>query len=200
MEKKLGIHVMKKVLATLFMVLLPFAGLRALDFVPNFIETEVEAGVTNREIVLKDGSANVLYCPPVGWQSVVGERSLRFHPPGVSLADFTIEADKAEVGRVLDAAALGRCRDWLKGSVPRESSDVIVEDDDLNPGSVANCPTFGMSVAYTSAGVRYRKRVIFAFAYDSDIRFTIVARLSDFDRLYAAVRQSLFSWRWESLK
>jgi len=69
---------------------------RALDFTPSFIETEVEGGVTNREVVLKDGSVNVVYCPPASWQAVAGERRIRFYPPGVSLADLTIESDTAD--------------------------------------------------------------------------------------------------------
>lgn len=170
---------------------------QALDFQPEFITTENEGGFKHLEVVLKDGAARVVYCPPSGWKPAVGERCLRFHPPGVSLADLTIEEEKAHAGRALDAAASERCRAWLKASVPKESSELVVEADESNPGAVANCPTFGTTVAYVQGGTRYRKRVIFVFAAESEIRFTTVARIADFDRIYPAVRQSLFSWRWE---
>ena len=42
--------------------------------------------------------------------------------------------------------------------------------------------------------------VIFVFAPDSEIRFTTATRVADFERLYPAVRRSLFSWRWERQK
>lgn len=176
---------------------LPVPMLRALEFKPEFVTTENEGGFRNVEVVLQDGAARVVYCPPVAWTAEEGERSLRFHPPGVSLADLTIESEKAPAARVLDLAAAERCRAWLKASVPKESTDVVMEADESNPGAVANCPTFGTTVVYTSGGVRYRKRIIFVFAPDSEIRFTTAARIADFERLYPAVRRSLFSWRWE---
>ena len=176
---------------------LPVPALRAIEFKPEFVTTENEGGFKHVEIVLQDGAARVVYCPPVAWKAEEGERSLRFHAPGVSLADLTIESEKATAARVLDLAAAERCRAWLKASVPRESTDVVMEADESNPGLVAACPTFGTTVVYTSGGVRYRKRIIFVFAPDSEIRFTTVARVADFDRLYPTVRRSLFSWRWE---
>ena len=188
---------MKILLAAVLGTWLAEPALHALDFEPEFITTQNEDGFKLIEVVLKDGAARVVYCPPVAWKAVVGDRCLRFHPPGISLADLTIEAEKAPASRALDAAAAERCRAWLKASVPKESSDVIVEADESNPGAVANCPTFGTTVAYVHDGIRYRKRVIFVFAPDSEIRFTTVARIAEFDRIYPAVRQSLFSWRWE---
>ena len=172
----------------------------ALDFTPEFIETPLEAGIKNREVVLKDGSARVVYCPPAGWQPEAGEGYLRFHPPGATFADLTIEAEKVPTRRAVEAADVERCRAWLKSSVPSESLEVAMEADETNSGSVANCPTIGMTVVYTSGGVRYRKRVIFVFTPDLEIHFTTVARLADFNRLYPAVRGSLFSWRWERAK
>jgi hypothetical protein len=177
---------------------LPMPGM--LDFAPEFVTTKVEGGFQNVEVALKDGASRVVYCPPVNWKAEPGERHLRFHPPGVSLADLTIEEDKAPPGRVLDAAAAERCRAWLKASIPGESTNAVVEPDESNPGAVASCPTFGTTVVYTSGGTRYRKRTIFVFAPDSEIRFTLVSRVADFDRLYPAVRRSLFSWRWENRK
>lgn len=170
------------------------------EFAPEFVTTKLEGGFQNLEVILKDGSSRVVYCPPVGWKAEPGGRYLRFHPPGASLADLMIEADKVPPGRVLDAAAAEDCRARLKASLPRESSNVVVEADESNPGLVANCPTFGTTVVYSSGGTRYRKRTIFVFTPDSEIRFTTVARLADFDRLYPAVRRSLFSWRWENRK
>jgi len=178
----------------------PLSTLCALDFTPEFIETPLEAGIKNREVVLKDGSARVVYCPPAGWQPEEGERYLRFHPPGVSLADLTIEAEKVATRKAVEASDVERCRERLKSSVPPESSEVVMEADETNPGSVANFPTIGMTVVYTNSGVRYRKRMIFVFTADLEIRFTTVARLADFQRLYPAVRGSLFTWRWERAK
>lgn len=171
--------------------------LRGIEFAPTFIETPVEGGFVHREVVLKDGANRVVYCPPAGWQAEAGERFLRFRPQGATLADLTIDAEKAAAGRILEAAEIARCRDWLKASIPPESTNVVDEPDEVNPGSVANYPTIGMTMAYTNKGFRYRKRAIVVFAYDAEIRFTIVAKTADFDRLYPAVRRSLFSWRWE---
>lgn len=172
--------------------------LHALEFKPEFVTTENEGGFKQVEVVLKDGASRVVYCPPVAWKVEEGNRYLRFHPPGISLADFTIDSEKAPAARIMDAAAAESCRERLKASVPKESTDVVMEADESNPGAVANHPTFGTTVVYTSAGVRYRKRVIFVFAPDSEIRFTVVARVGEFDRIYPAVRRSLFSWRWEN--
>ncbi len=140
------------------------------------------------------------HCPPGAWKAEEGERYLRFHAPGVSFADLTIEADKITSARTLDAATVERCRAWVKTSVPKDCTDVVLEADEANPGAVANCPTFGTTVAYTHSGTRYRKRVIFVFAPESEIRITTATRAADFERLYPAVRRSLFSWRWEKLK
>jgi hypothetical protein len=174
--------------------------LPALDYKPEFIMTEIEGGFRISEIMLKDGTARVIYCPPAGWNAGEDERCLRFHPPGISLADLTIESEKKTAARTLDAAAAERCRAWLKASIPGDSSDVEMEPDEANPGRVANCPTFGTTIAYSRGGFRYRKRVVFVFAPDSELRFTTVARIGDFDRLYPAVRRSLFTWRWEREK
>jgi hypothetical protein len=200
MLTKPGFRARRAGAAALLAVAFPLSLGEALDFNPAFVETTVEGGFKNHEVVLQDGNARVVYCPPVGWQAEPGPRWLRFHPPGVSLADLTIEADKAAAGRTVDATTVERCREWLKASVPRESSNVVMEADEANTGSVAGCPTFGTTVAFSDGGVRYRKRVIFVFAPDSDIRFITVARVADFDRLYPAVRRSLFTWRWERLR
>jgi hypothetical protein len=193
-------RILKTAMACLLAVSLTPRAPGVVEFAPEFVTTEIEGGVQVLEVALRDGAARVLYCPPANWKAEPGERSLRFHPPGVSLADLTIEAEKAPAGRALDAAAAERCRAWLKDSVPRESSDVVVEADESNPGSVADCPTFGTTLVYSHGGIRYRKRTVFAFAPDSEIRFTTVARVADFERLYPAVRRSLFSWRWENRK
>lgn len=169
----------------------------AIDFKPVFVETEVEAGVKNLEIVLKDGTERIVYCPPARWRAVAGERSLRFHPPEVSLADLTIDCDKAPAGRVADADEIQRCRERLKNAVPDGSTGVELEPDEANPASVSSYPTFGLTVAYTHSAIRYRKRIIFVLLPEAELRFTVVARAADFDKLYPAVRQSLFSWRWE---
>ncbi len=174
--------------------------LRAIEFKPEFVTTENEGGFPHLEVVLKDGAARVIYCPPVAWKVEEGERYLRFHAPGVSQADLTIESEKISAARALDAAAVERCHAWLKASISKESTNVVMEGDESNPGAVANCPTFGTTVAYTSGGTRYRKRVVFVFAPDSEIRFTTATRIADFERLYPAVRRSLFSWRWENRK
>ena len=190
----------KTVLAALLGAALTGPALRALEFKPEFVTTENEGGYKIVEVVLKDGASRVVYCPPFAWKAEEGERCLRFYAPGVSLADLTIEAEKAPAAQVLDAAAAERCRAWLKASVPSESTNVVMEADESNPGAVANCPTFGTTVAYTSGGTRYRKRVLFVFAPESEIRFTTATRVADFERLYPAVRRSLFSWRWERLR
>jgi hypothetical protein len=197
MDMKPGTHTAKSLLTALLLAAIAAPTLHALEFEPTFIETEVEGGYKNLEVVLKDGNAKVVYCPPPGWQAAPGPRRLRFFPRTVSLADLTIESDKAEPGRIVDAATLDRLHAWLKSSVPPESSDTVLEDDEAGLTSVASFPTFGMTVAYTSGGVRYRKRVIFVLTPDSNLRFTTVARVADFDRIYQAVRQSLFTWRWE---
>lgn len=173
---------------------------QALEFSPEFVTSQNEGGFKSIEVVLKDGAARVVYCPPAAWTAEEGERSLRFHAPGVSLADLTIDAEKSSGPRILDAAAAERCRAWLKASVPKDCTDFVAEADEANPGAVANCPTFAPTVAYTAGGTRYRKRVVFVFAPESEIRFTTTTRMGDFDRLYPAVRRSLFSWRWENQK
>ncbi len=190
----------KVLLAGLLFAVLAWPALRALEFKPEFITTVNEDGFATTEIVLKDGASRVVYCPPAAWKAEEGERFLRFHAPGVSLADLTIEAEKVEGARTLDAAAAERCRVWLKASVPKECTDIALEPDEPNPGAIAACPTFATTVAYTSGGTRYRKRVLFVFAPDAEIRITTAARSADFDRLYPAVRRSLFSWRWERLR
>jgi hypothetical protein len=192
-----GNRTVKMLLAVLLGAFSAAPALRALDFTPEFVTTVTEDGFKSTEIILRDTGSRVIYCPPSGWQAVEGERQLRFHPASVSLADLTIDSEKAAVGRSVDAAAIERCRAWLKASIPAESSDIEVEADEANPGAVANCPTFGTTIAYTIGGVRYRKRTVFVFAYDANIRFTTAARIADFDRLYPVVRRSLFSWRWE---
>jgi hypothetical protein len=200
MENKRRRRCAKTFLAWVLVAGFPHAFVHGLDFAPKFIETVVEGGFKNREVVLGDGGAQVVYCPPAGWQAESGGRWLRFHAPRVTLADLTIESEKAAAGRTFGAAEVENCRAWLKASIPRESSNVVMEADVANPGAVANCPTYGVTLAYTDGGVRYRKRVIFVFAPDSEIRFTLVARASDFERLYPAVRNSLFTWRWERAK
>ena len=191
---------MKALLAVLLGAALTALAAHALEFKPEFITTVNEGGFKTVEVVLRDGASHVVYCPPPSWKPEEGECYLRFHAPDVSLADLTIEADKISAAHTLDAAAAERCRAWLKASVPKESTDVVMEADESNPAAVANCPTFSTTVAYTSGGTRYRKRVLFVFAPDSEIRITTATRVADFDRLYPAVRRSLFSWRWERQK
>jgi hypothetical protein len=174
--------------------------LLALDFKPTIIETVMEAGFKNREVVLRDGNSEVIYCPPARWEVEEGSRSLKFHPPGVSFADLTIESDPVTAPRTVDDAEINRCVEWLKRSIPRESTDVQVEAGIQSPVCVGDCQTLAVTVAYTGNGNRFRKRVIFIFAPTDVIRCTLVARPSDFDRLYTAVRRSLFTWRWEKPK
>jgi hypothetical protein len=174
--------------------------LPALDLKPTIIETVMEGGFKNREVVLKDGNSRVIYCPPARWLVEEGGRALKFYPPDVSLADFTIEAEPVTSPQPVGNIEMEPYAAWLQRTLPPESTAVEMEPPMRAPASVADCQTLAVTAAYTSNGNRFRKRVIFVFAPTAVIRCTTVARASDFERLYAMVRRSLFTWRWEEWK
>src|SRR5664279_4025673 len=98
-----GSCTVKMLLAALLGVSLASPALHALDFQPEFVTTQNEDGFKTVEVVLKDGAARVVYCPPVAWKAEDGGHYLRFYPPHLSMADLTIESEKASAARILDA-------------------------------------------------------------------------------------------------
>lgn len=184
--------------AVLPLVLSP--SLSALDLKPTFIETVLEEGFKRREVMLSDGDSRVIYCPPPGWIVEERERALKFYPPRMSLADFTIEAEPVTSPQPVSNVEMEPYAAWLKRTVPPESTAVEMEAPMRSPVSVADCQTLAVTLAYTSNGNRFRKRVIFVFAPTAVIRCTTVARASDFERFYETARRSLFTWRWEKWK
>jgi hypothetical protein len=177
------------------MLVLPSV-LRGLDFAPREVETEIEAGIVNKELQFQDGKRRVLYQFPAGWRVSPRAGAVMLTPPSVSQAELIIDGEAIRDPRPVDAREISACREWVAASLPRESTAVEFEAELVDGVAVHGCRTVELTVGFGYGNQSLRKCVWFVYADKTVIRFTVSARERDFARVKEAVRGSLYSWRW----
>jgi hypothetical protein len=165
--------------------LTPVAGVRVLD------------GIKFQQLSFSDNGHTVTYEQPRGWSYRVEAGRILFMPPNLSQAEAAIEQVQTEAGQAFDEETMKRLQEQAMRAVPASSQKVELVSADKNPVMVNRHETFEVIVSYQMSGTQFRRSVLFLNLPDTQLRFRIVAKEQDFEKVHRAFRGSLFSWQWQ---
>jgi hypothetical protein len=178
------------------LIFLLFSTARAdLDLTPTLHEFTRE-GFKYRELLFKDNEKQVRYILPDRWSWRGTASSLVLTPPGKAQAEANIETAPLPIPRPFDEACVKELVQRAESSVPAESENVTIVQQEKNTVSINGNPTLEVILAYEAYGEAFRKSVLFLHLPDTELVFKLTAPKSDFEALHDTFCRSLFSWQW----
>ncbi|MDQ6623253.1 MAG: hypothetical protein M3Y86_07185 [Verrucomicrobiota bacterium] len=168
----------------------------AIDFTPVQGEREVE-GVHFKQLLFYYPGGKVSYTQPMGWNYRGDSKGFSLTPPNLAQASASIEQLPPPPAAPSPEEAIKRLHDQAVASIPAGSTDVNVIAEEQSPLHIRKQESYGVTLSYKFYGVDYRTNLLFANLEDVQLRFRVVARASDFDKVFSAFRGSLFTMLWE---
>lgn len=178
------------VLATLAVATLP--PLRGgIDLTPNPSSYEVE-GYRIPCVLFRDGSQQIQYAPPSGWQLSGGGAQLRLCPDDATQADAIIEVlpSLSEVPAEESHATLARL---VAAALPRDAENIEMLGATVNPLRIERAGTVEFNLRFQYHDASYQTSVLLMRRGRDLWRLSLTARVGDFPRLNETYRASLFT-------
>lgn len=189
---------MPRFITTTILILLLFGTARAdLDLTPTLHEF-VNEGFKYRQLLFRDSEneEQVKYIVPDRWSWRGTATSLVLTPPDKAQAEADIERAPLSIPRPLDEACVKELAQRALRSVPAESQNVSIVQQQENPVVIDGNPTVEIVLSYEAYGEAFRKSLLFLHLPDSELVFKLTARNADFEALHNVFCRSLFSWQW----
>jgi hypothetical protein len=189
---------MKRILLVILNgVILASAAQAGIDFTATTGEREL-CGIKFPQLVFHENRRKITYEQPRGWTYSGDGSRIRFTPPNITQAQAQIEQSPLvtpqpfteEVKQALQLQALQ--------SVPPNSVNVAVLPPEEASVTFYGHETYEVVIDYEAGGQRYTSSVLYTNLPDTQLRFRVSARKSDFEKVHTAFRASLGSWRWAS--
>jgi hypothetical protein len=178
--------------ALLLAVLTSSTSNAAIDFTAEAGERNLE-GITFKQLIFRDKERRITYEQPKGWSYSGDSKGLRLTPPNVAQAHAEIDQAPLPAPQPIDEAAL---RDQAMRTIPPGSQRATVVEEERNPLRINRHDTYGVTINYVLHEQEYTANVLFANLEETQLRFRIVARKQEFEKLWRAFRGSLFSLQW----
>jgi hypothetical protein len=166
-----------------------------IDLTPVPHETTCE-GFTFKELLFKDGPRQILYQLPNKWTYRAGAGEVHLAPPDIPNADAVIQAAPLPASERLDEKAIAAARTELLSRLPSGSQMITVVSEEPNAVPLNGNPTYQIVVSYQVMGQTFLRGCLFSNIGDTQLRFRLTARKSDYEKLYPAFRSSILSWHW----
>jgi hypothetical protein len=166
-----------------------------LDLTPTLHEFSNE-GFKYRELLFKDEKKQVKYILPDRWSWRGTASSLVLTPPDKAQAEANIETAPLPNPRPFDEACVKELTQRALHSVPAESQNVTIVQQQENPVPINGNPTLEIILSYEVYGEAFAKSVLFLHLPDTELVFKLTARKADFESLHTTFCRSLFSWQW----
>ncbi len=158
----------------------------------SFYEVE---GIRSPNVKFRNGSNDVFYTPPVGWQLSGGGQKLALIPADKVQAGASIEAEGAKEIPAIGPGSFEAYGEMARALMPREAAKVEVVEVGISSLRISGHPMMEVTLEYTFFGQQFRRNVLF-MPHDTElIRFEISARTSDYVDLKQAFHESLYSMR-----
>ena len=179
-----------------FLLYLAFAGCvqGELRFTFQSQESELD-GVKLRQLVFSDGTKQVSYAPPRGWQYFGGDDRLRLLPPAGQPGEAIISRTKLAQPQVFDDATLKRLTDEVVASVPKGTKRVSVILREKNRLLIDQKETFLVVINFELYGTPQSRSVMFLNRPGEQIQFQLTCPQARFPDLQKQFLGSQFTWQ-----
>ena len=155
-------------------------------------------GVTYHRMVFKDGNRVIYYQPPNHWKGNVSDGQLTLTPPDGTYAQASIASVPVQNPVVLDDRAATTFENQVMAALPSGNRNATVVKREQNAFLLNNNPTLELTVAYDVFGQSFKRGVILVNTPANQVRFQFTARKNEFNQLYQAFRNSVFTWEWQA--
>ena len=167
-----------------------------IDFTPSDGQRNQE-GIIFKQIVFHQDGRTITYEQPRDWTYTGSSASLKLAPPGLSQAQATIEQSPLPAPQPLDDATTAKLREQVLASVPSGAENVTLVAEEKNPVRINQQDTYAVTISYHFYGQEYGLSVLFVNLPDTQLRFRVVARKADFEKVNRTFRASLFTLSWQ---
>jgi hypothetical protein len=166
-----------------------------LDLTPTPTEYVAE-GITFQRLIFKQTDKTcVSYEPPRGWTCRGGGDLLQLIPGEATRAQASIQALPLAAPQPLDDKSIAILREEFLKSLPLGSQLIKLLNEEQNPVVLDNKLSYAVTASYQILGETFVRSALFINLTDTQLRFTINARQSDFEKLQQNFRRSIFSWQ-----
>jgi hypothetical protein len=166
------------------------------DFTPVEGERKL-CGRVFKQLIFREDGHKITYEQPPGW-TYRGEGSrITFMPPKVSFASSSIEQTALQAPVTFDEATLQALQQEFLLSLPKGPQPPVIVSAEVNPFKVNGHDTFEVVATFHDHGAEFQAAIVFVNAPKLLLRFRTTARKTDFEKLHAAFRGSIFSWEWQ---
>src|SRR4051812_7316547 len=167
-----------------------------LDLTPTPTEYVAEGIIFQRLTFKQANNTSLSYQPPRGWTCRGGADRLQLTPAQVTRAEALIQALPLASAQSLDEKSEAFLREQFLNTLPPGSQLVKLLNEEQNPVVLDNKLSYAVTASYQVIGETFVRSTLFINLADTQLRFTLNARQSDFEKLNRAFRQSLYSWQW----
>ena len=167
-----------------------------INLTPTYSVRQLE-GCKFQQLEFRDQGKRISYELPKGWSCMAPDKfTLTLNPAGKDMVSAKIKFMPIPGPLVLDEVQLNHFKQTANQLLPPDS--VISGEPIITPDPVLlnGHHTCEIDIAFALHSHRLRMSVLFVDLGDSQLRFTLIARPTDFDELHKAFRDSWYSWQW----
>jgi hypothetical protein len=166
-----------------------------IDLTPTPTEYVAE-GITFRRLIFRQAdNSSVRYEPPRGWTCRGGGDQLQLTPGDATRAQAAIQAVPLAAAQALDDKSTALLREEFLNNLPPGSQLIKLLKEEQNPVVLDNKLSYAVTASYQILGETFVRSTVFTNLGNTQLRFTINSRQSDFERLQQNFRRSIFSWQ-----
>ncbi len=178
------------------MTVLCVAELRAeLNLSPRKEDFDLD-GVKLWHLVFENGKEHkATYQPPTGWLYSGGSNELELQPPGKTQAKITITKIAKDRAISFADSEGERLKQRAIEALPEGSSEIKVEEAQLNVLQISGKETCLVQVSYSSFGEKFRRYFLLLNLTEGQLQFQLTCRERDYKELAQAFQKSLYSWQ-----
>jgi len=167
-----------------------------IDLTPTYSVRRLE-GCTFQQLEFRDQGKRITYELPKGWNcNALDKFTLALAPPAKDMVSAKIKYIAVPGPLVLDEVQLNHFKQTANQLLPPES--VINGEPTITPDPLLlnGHHTCEIDILFGLHSHRLRMSVLFVDLGDSQLRFSLIARPTDFDELHKAFQGSWYSWQW----
>lgn len=167
----------------------------SIDFNPTSAERTLEGSVFH-QLVFHENGRSIAYEPPAGWNYSGDHNTIVFTPANFPMARARIEQTDLPAPQPIDATMSEALKAQALALVPPGAQKVAFVSEEQSPIRIAGQPTYEAVIGYELYAQEYRFGVLFANVGKTQLRFRVLARKENFDKVHLPFRGSLCSLQW----
>jgi hypothetical protein len=188
-----------KLLPFLFLFNLTGIAFGAIDLSP-VREERVLDGIKFQQLVFRDGERQITYEPPRGWKYNGDSGQLKLTPPDIAQARGVIDQSPLTGPQAFSEESIKELQAKTLKYVPPGSREAAIVLEEKNPVFLDRHETYEITVSYRFMNEDYLMSVLYVNLQETELRFRLIARKADFEKLHRTFRGSVFSWQWTAEK